>query len=127
MKSGLFVIAVVEAIKEDFKSLNPLEIGSICNLYWDRESRECIVSIPLKSGLFVIFQNKCKGLKSGVSIPLKSGLFVMLRVESKDSKVIVSIPLKSGLFVIDFLFEESKKELLVSIPLKSGLFVIRGE
>ena len=79
LKSGLFVISVVhiklhytsrlnpleigsicnnaqEIAKEakELKGLNPLEIGSICNRFRMVEAKQTYVSIPLKSGLFVI-------------------------------------------------------------------------
>ena len=56
LKSGLFVI-----IRGDYmgsflyRSLNPLEIGSICNMGYMRKGGADCVSIPLKSGLFVIW------------------------------------------------------------------------
>ena len=64
-----------------------------------------LVSIPLKSGLFVIIYGVLYPIITRVSIPLKSGLFVIKGIK-KDINwdiVSVSIPLKSGLFVIRFL------------------------
>ena len=47
---------------KEYKSLNPLEIGSICNEFEMKNAASKIkVSIPLKSGLFVILLF-CKGI-----------------------------------------------------------------
>ena len=61
--------------------LNPLEIGSICNDTGYVETFKIKSLNPLEIGLFVIFDRNL-GVKEVreliVSIPLKSGLFVIL-------------------------------------------------
>ncbi len=58
-----------------------------------------------------------------VSIPLKSGRFVIKIVIAQMYSDVVSIPLKSGRFVIQKLYDYRRPQK-VSIPLKSGRFVI---
>ncbi len=55
-----------------------------------------------------------------VSIPLKSGLFVIIAgIERKIKNLEVSIPLKSGLFVIQIL-NDKREDLKRFNPLKIG-------
>ncbi len=57
---------------------NPLKIGSVCNLLRLLEEEQLAsVSIPLKSGRFVIMILLLLEIVYLVSIPLKSGRFVM--------------------------------------------------
>ncbi len=59
-------------------SLNPLQIGSDCNLKRSVFKHAGFVSIPFKSGLTVMLETWCAMLRSaGVSIPFKSGLTVI--------------------------------------------------
>ena len=57
----------------DNKGLNPLEIGSICNQSRKEEAIQFQVSIPLKSGLFVIIKEKDRYIVSNCLNPLEIG------------------------------------------------------
>ena len=65
------------------EGLNPLKIGSVCNLYSLKQDVKGLVSIPLKSGLFVILLAPKVGGASSLN-PLKIGSVCN---NSKHSKV----------------------------------------
>ena len=126
LKSGLIVISwSYRSSSRCSRHLNPLEIGSNCNLKIVINSCFTIrISIPLKSGLIVMqVQVACLGTLNIISIPLKSGLIVIRQIRETCKEQSISIPLKSGLIVMN-----NACSILVliqiSIPLKSGLIVI---
>ncbi len=75
---------------------NPLKIGSVCNVLTDHPQWLKVVSIPLKSGRFVMYEVWVIENEPIVSIPLKSGRFVMVVICGIGIKKVCFNPLKIG-------------------------------